>query len=97
MNSPGRQDALDERKRAEKVLTLFRHVGRLDDKIDFEHSFKAAHDHLFDNRFLLGVSRRETKGSRDEWIVLISRDDRSTPATQKSGLDNALGKAAPTN
>ena len=70
-DTPGRQDAFEEQKRAEKVLTLFRHVGMLDDKIDFEHSFKAAHSHLFDNRFLLGVSRRETQGSRDERIVLI--------------------------
>ena len=65
------RDASGKEQHAEKVLTLFRHLGGLDSRIDFEHSFKAFHGHLFENRFLLGIDRRETEGSRDERIVLI--------------------------
>lgn len=55
----------------EKILTLFRHLGGLDAKIDYEPSFKAVHGHLFENRFLLGLNRQETGGSPDERIALI--------------------------
>jgi hypothetical protein len=65
------RDASGAEARVEKVLTLFRQLGRLDVKIDFEHSFKVVHSHLFADRFLLGMNRREMEGSRDERITLI--------------------------
>ena len=64
-------EASGSRERLEKVLTLFQQMGGLDAKIDFEHSFKAVHNHLFENRFLLGVDRQETEGNRDERIAFI--------------------------
>jgi hypothetical protein len=65
------RDASGTEKRVEKVFALFRHLGGLDAKIDFEYSFKTVHSHLFENRFLLGVHRRQTEGSLDERIALI--------------------------
>jgi len=65
------RDPSGTEKHLERILTLFRHLGGLDAKIDFEQSFKSVHGHLFENRFLLGTSRRETGGSPDERIALI--------------------------
>jgi hypothetical protein len=58
-------------QRVEKVLMLFRQLGTLNTNIELEHSFKAVHNQLFENRFLVGVSRRDGERSRDERITLI--------------------------
>ena len=71
MNPHKDHDASATEQRVEKVLTLFRQLGGLDAKIDFEQSFKAVRGHLFENRFLLGINRREMEGNRDERISLI--------------------------
>jgi hypothetical protein len=71
VNAPGDQDAIGKQQRVEKVLALFRHLGTLDEQIDLEHSFKLVHHHLFENRFLLGVNRREADANRDEQIASI--------------------------
>jgi hypothetical protein len=65
------RNASKTEKRVEQVLALLRHLGGLDAKIDFEHSFKAVHSHLFANRFLIGINRLEMDGNADERIVLI--------------------------
>jgi hypothetical protein len=71
VNPQQTREASGAEERGEKVLTLFRHLGTLDAKIDFEHSFKMVHSHLFADRLLLGMNRREMEGSRDERITLI--------------------------
>ncbi len=65
------QDASRSENRVEKVLTLFRNLGKLEANIDFEPSFKAVHNQLFENRLLLGIDRPEMESSRDEQIVHI--------------------------
>jgi hypothetical protein len=71
VNSDNSRDASGKEKRAEKVLTLFRHLEGLDTAIDFEPSFKAVHSRLFENRFLLGINRQETAGLLDAQVALI--------------------------
>jgi hypothetical protein len=63
--------AASSQPRVEKVLRLFRQMGELEAKIDFEPSFKAVRGRLFGDRLLLGLDRRETGGSRDERIVAV--------------------------
>jgi hypothetical protein len=46
--------------RVELILALFRRLGELDTKIDFEPSFKAEQGKLFENRFLLGIHRNKS-------------------------------------
>lgn len=55
----------------EKILALFRLLGELDTRVDFEQSFKLVPGHLFGNRFLLGINRRETEGRLDRRIALV--------------------------
>lgn len=66
VNPQEKADGSGAEERVGKILTLFRHLGKLNAQIDFEHSFKAAHNHLFADRFLLGMNRREMVGGRDE-------------------------------
>jgi hypothetical protein len=67
----GDENAAGSEQRVEKILTLFRNVGRLEAQLDFEHSFKAVRRHLFDNRFLLGVERPALMSDRDERIISV--------------------------
>lgn len=77
MNTDTRPASTEERGDSDaeesvaKVLTLFRQVGRLDAKIDFEPSFKAVGGQVFHDRFLLGFDRRETGERHDEIIASI--------------------------
>lgn len=72
--SPISQDVPGTQQRVERVLTLFRNLGTLDARIDFEHSFKAAPSRLYENRFLFGINRRALQGSRDERIISVAEN-----------------------
>lgn len=64
-------DATGAEAGLEKILKLFRLIGGLNTRIDLEPSFKATHGRLLENRFLLGVDRRELNAGADEQIVSI--------------------------
>lgn len=79
--STDERDDSDSEERVAKVLTLFRQVGRLDAKIDFEPSFKAVAGQVLHNRFLLGFDRREAGERRDQIIASMC---------EKIGMPSAL-------
>jgi hypothetical protein len=60
----------EKRLELELILALFRRLGELDTKIDFEPSFKMARNQLFENRFLLGVTLLKS-GDQDDLIARI--------------------------
>lgn len=55
----------------ERILTLFRLLGSFDTQIDFERSFKVVPGDLFQDRFLLGLDRRDLGSSAEERIAPI--------------------------
>lgn len=86
------QDATGTDRRVERVLTLFRNLGMLDARIDFEYSFKAVHSRLYENRFLFGINRRALQGSRDNRITSIAENigmPHNLLASFKRNLPNA--------
>lgn len=71
MKSQEQLDSSQAEARVGKILALFRQLGELNAQIDFEHSFKTVQDHLFADRFLLGLNRQELGASQDERIASI--------------------------
>ena len=65
------KESSDADRGLEKILTLFRQVGGLNTQMDLESSFKTVHGRIFENRFLLGLDRRELKAGTDERIAAI--------------------------
>ncbi len=62
-----------EADRKEKAASLFRLVKELGVEIGLEHSFKILEKTLLDNRFLLGVSKKEIENNAQERIIHICK------------------------
>lgn len=64
-------ESAEEDHHVENILTLFRALGSLNAQIDYEPSFKLVRGRVLENRFLLGINRREMDSDADARITSV--------------------------